>query len=331
MKRSLGMLAAMAALLDHRLQARPSSRGHFPGGARCGACRSGAQGSARGRRCPPQAGPADRARRGEAGRQGARSHSRQRILDPHLQQDRRARTARSMRCGRKPMRAMRWAMSPTCKKLSADKYYGNIVTEVQPTTTLSAPEPLDVVWTSQNFHDYPDEYMGKGDPSQLAKDAFKTPQARRHLHDHRPYGEARAGPRRHRHAASHRPGRRSQDRRSAQASSSPARARCSNNPADPLDIPVFDKSIRGHTSQFAYKFVKPQLSGLELLLRRFAGGGDAREAARQLQRAVEPRIGRRPVAATRHLAVGPELGGALQAVDVAEQRRQGRGSRPRRR
>ena len=30
-----------------------------------------------------------------------------------------------------------------------------------------------------------------------------------------------------------------------------------NNPADPLDIPVFDAKIRGHTSQFAYKFVKP--------------------------------------------------------------------------
>jgi predicted methyltransferase len=30
-----------------------------------------------------------------------------------------------------------------------------------------------------------------------------------------------------------------------------------NNPVDPLDIPVFDKSIRGRTSQFAYKFVKP--------------------------------------------------------------------------
>ena len=29
------------------------------------------------------------------------------------------------------------------------------------------------------------------------------------------------------------------------------------NPADPLDIAVFDKSIRGRTSQFAYKFVKP--------------------------------------------------------------------------
>jgi len=30
-----------------------------------------------------------------------------------------------------------------------------------------------------------------------------------------------------------------------------------NNPADPLDIPVFDPRVRGHTSQFAYKFVKP--------------------------------------------------------------------------
>src|SRR5215218_9613827 len=59
------------------------------------------------------------------------------------------------------------------RKLSADKHYGNIVTLVQPSTTLTAPEPLDVVWTSQNFHDYPDEFMGKGDPSQLAKDAFK--------------------------------------------------------------------------------------------------------------------------------------------------------------
>jgi predicted methyltransferase len=30
-----------------------------------------------------------------------------------------------------------------------------------------------------------------------------------------------------------------------------------NNPADPLNIPVFDPSIRGRTSQFAFKFVKP--------------------------------------------------------------------------
>ena len=59
------------------------------------------------------------------------------------------------------------------RDMAADKYYGNINVEVQPTTTLTAPEPLDVVWTSQNFHDYPDEFMGKGNPSALAKDVFK--------------------------------------------------------------------------------------------------------------------------------------------------------------
>jgi predicted methyltransferase len=29
------------------------------------------------------------------------------------------------------------------------------------------------------------------------------------------------------------------------------------NPKDPHDIKVFDKSIRGHTDQFAYRFRKP--------------------------------------------------------------------------
>src|SRR3954462_4015051 len=60
------------------------------------------------------------------------------------------------------------------RNMSADKYYGNIVTEVQPSAVLSAPEPLDIVWTSQNYHDYPDEYMGKdADPAMLHKVAFK--------------------------------------------------------------------------------------------------------------------------------------------------------------
>src|SRR3954463_1474490 len=61
----------------------------------------------------------------------------------------------------------------TLKSLSADKYYGNIVTQVQPTTTPSAPEARDVVWTSQNYHDYPDVFMGKTDPSVLNNAVFK--------------------------------------------------------------------------------------------------------------------------------------------------------------
>ncbi len=144
----------------------------------------------------------------------------------------------------------------TLQQLEADKYYGNIVTLVEPTTTLTVPEPLDVVWTSQNFHDYPDEFMGKGDPGSLARDAFKIlkPGGTFMIVDHIA-----------------KPGRGLADtdtlhridpaevRRIVEAAGFrfAGESKALNNPKDPLDIPVFDKSIRGHTSQFAYKFVKP--------------------------------------------------------------------------
>ena len=144
----------------------------------------------------------------------------------------------------------------TLRQLSADRYYGNIITEIQPTTRLTAPEPLDVVWTSQNFHDYPDEFMGKGDPAMLARNAFKIlkPGGTLIVIDHRA-----------------KPGRGLSDtdtlhridpaavRRIAEAAGFrfAGESDVLNNPADPLDVPVFDRSIRGHTSQFAYKFVKP--------------------------------------------------------------------------
>jgi predicted methyltransferase len=144
----------------------------------------------------------------------------------------------------------------TLRQLSADKYYGNIVTLVEPTTTLTAPEPLDVIWTAQNFHDYPDEFMGKGDPAALARDAFKLlkPGGTFMIVDHMA-----------------KPGRGLADTDTLHRIDPAAVRRIVegvgfrfagesevlNNPADPLDIPVFDKAIRGRTSQFAYKFVKP--------------------------------------------------------------------------
>ena len=144
----------------------------------------------------------------------------------------------------------------TLRQLSADKYYGNIVTQVQPSTTLTAPEPLDLVWTSQNFHDYPDEFMGKGDPATFASDVFKLlkPGGTFMVIDHRA-----------------RPGRGLADtdtlhridpaavRRIVEGAGFrfAGESKVLENAGDPLDIRVFDKSIRGRTSQFAYKFVKP--------------------------------------------------------------------------
>ena len=142
------------------------------------------------------------------------------------------------------------------KTLSAGNDYGNVVVTVEPTTELTAPEPLDIVWTSQNFHDYPDEFMGKGDPAMLARSAYKIlkPGGTLMVIDHMA-----------------RPGRGLSDtealhridpaavRKIAEAAGFrfAGESKVLNNPADPLDVPVFDRSIRGHTSQFAYKFVKP--------------------------------------------------------------------------
>ncbi len=142
------------------------------------------------------------------------------------------------------------------RKLSADKYYGNIVTEVQPSTTLTAPEALDVVFTSQNYHDYPDEFMGKTDPAILNAAVFKLlkPGGTFLIIDHMA-----------------KPGTGLSDtdtlhridpaivRKEVEAAGFKfaGESKVLENPDDPLDIPVFAKSIRGHTSQFAYKFVKP--------------------------------------------------------------------------
>ena len=144
----------------------------------------------------------------------------------------------------------------TLRQLSADKYYGNIITQIQPGTTLTAPEPLDVVFTSQNFHDYPDEFMGKGDPAALARDAFKIlkPGGTFMIVDHMAKAGRGLGDSDTLHRIDPAAVRKIVE---AAGFGFAGESKVLNNAADPLDIPVFDKSIRGHTSQFAYKFVKP--------------------------------------------------------------------------
>ena len=63
------------------------------------------------------------------------------------------------------------ATSPPSSRWRAGDY-PNVIVEVQPTPILTAPEPLDMVWTSQNYHDYPDEFMGRVDPAALNRAVF---------------------------------------------------------------------------------------------------------------------------------------------------------------
>jgi predicted methyltransferase len=58
---------------------------------------------------------------------------------------------------RKRMRTI-W---PARTSFAADPHYANVSVLDQPANQLSSPEPVDVVFTSQNYHDYPDKFMGR--------------------------------------------------------------------------------------------------------------------------------------------------------------------------
>jgi predicted methyltransferase len=126
----------------------------------------------------------------------------------------------------------------------------------QPAAHLSAPQPVDLVFTSQNYHDYPDEFMGKVDPAVLDKQVFDVlkPGGLYVIIDH----VAEAGS-----------GMRDTDtlhridpaivKKQVEAAGFvfDGESVVLRNPADPHTIKVFDKSIRGHTDQFIYRFRKP--------------------------------------------------------------------------
>jgi predicted methyltransferase len=127
---------------------------------------------------------------------------------------------------------------------------------VEDSTTLTAPEPLDLVWTSQNYHDYPDEFMGHTEPGILNRAVFAMlkPGGVYMVIDH----AAAAGRGMQDTETLHRI-----DPATVKAQVEAAGFRYEGksdvlaNPDDPMNIKVFDAKIRGRTSKFAFKFRKP--------------------------------------------------------------------------
>jgi len=142
------------------------------------------------------------------------------------------------------------------KAIAADPHYSNVIVEVQPSVQLSAPEPLDLVWTSQNYHDYGDPFMGTPGTAAFARMAYGLlkPGGTFVVIDHKSapgHGTADTN-------TLHRIDPDSVIKEAKAAGFEYAgKSDVLLNPNDPLTIPVFDKSIRGHTSQFALKFRKP--------------------------------------------------------------------------
>ena len=144
----------------------------------------------------------------------------------------------------------------TLRQIAAAPDYPNVSVEVQPSPILTAPEPLDMVWTSQNYHDYPDEFMGRIDPAQLNRAVFEMlkPGGTYFIIDHA--AEAGSGMR------DTEPMHRIDPaivRRQVEAAGFEfvGASDVLRNPADNHRLPVFDRSIRGRTDQFVMRFRKP--------------------------------------------------------------------------
>ena len=142
------------------------------------------------------------------------------------------------------------------RTLAAQVHYSNLIVLMQPAAHLSAPQPVDLVFTSQNYHDYPDAFMGKVDPAVLNKQVFDAlrPGGAYVIIDH----VADAGS-----------GMRDTDtlhridpaivKKQVEAAGFvlDGESDVLRNPLDSHTVKVFDKSIRGHTDQFIYRFRKP--------------------------------------------------------------------------
>ena len=141
------------------------------------------------------------------------------------------------------------------RALAKTAHYANISVILQPAAQFSIPTKADVVWTSQNYHDYPDKFMGPTDPAILNRAVFNAlkPGGEYVIVDH--VAEAGSGLRDT--DTLHRI-----DPAVVKAQVPAAgfvfdgESTVLRNPADTHKIKVFDKSIRGHTDQFAYRFKK---------------------------------------------------------------------------
>jgi predicted methyltransferase len=137
-----------------------------------------------------------------------------------------------------------------------DDRYANVSVLSAPVARFTVPEPLDLVWTSLNFHDLYDTFMGPADVPQVLAALYAALRLGGVLVvvDH----AAAAGSGLRDTETLHRI-----DPAAIIAAATAAgfqlqaRSTVLHNPADSHALPVFAAAVRGHTDQAILKFRKP--------------------------------------------------------------------------
>ena len=134
--------------------------------------------------------------------------------------------------------------------------YGNVDLLTQPAAKLTAPQPVDVVFTSQNYHDYPDKFMGPTDLKLLNAGVLAAlkPGGLYIIVDH----SAEAGSGLRDTDTLHRIDEATVKQQVVAAGFEyVGETDVLRNKSDDRKKIVFDPAIRGRTDQFVYKFRKP--------------------------------------------------------------------------
>ena len=141
--------------------------------------------------------------------------------------------------------------------VAGDPAYGNIIVLNEATAAFAAPEPLDLVFTTQNYHDMYFRLAPPGTAEAFNRAAFRAlkPGGVYLITDH----HARAGTGTADANTLHRIDVEAV-KREVQAAGFVLEAESDllRNPDDPRTASVFDPSIRGRTDQFMLKFRKPR-------------------------------------------------------------------------
>jgi predicted methyltransferase len=123
--------------------------------------------------------------------------------------------------------------------------------------TLKFPEPLDVFWISQNYHDLKDKFFGPVDTAAFNKAVYAAlkPGGIYIVLDHAAVAGAPSDVTESLHRIDPAVVRSEVE---AAGFKFESESKTLANPSDPHTVAVFDKSIRGKTDQFIYKFRKPK-------------------------------------------------------------------------
>lgn len=145
---------------------------------------------------------------------------------------------------------------PSLRSFAGTPAYPNVTVMVQPIAKLDIPQGVDMVWTSQNYHDLHDPFMGSPDMARVNKAIFDAlkPGGTYIVLDH----AAAAGTGVSKTNDLHRI-----DPAAVKAEVTAAgfeyvgESDVLRNPADNHTLPIFDASIKGRTDRFILKFRKP--------------------------------------------------------------------------